>query len=160
MPYEEFQRDSERLRTLAPRAKVRRRPRRQVAGYVPKDFEEFYRANLRFVVGVRMRRLEVAELYATWAVKHGKQSMNMRDIKRTMVRIGHVTIESNGMYYGDLGLARSFPDVPDNYPALSLPPEIPIATIRERLETVMTLLSALHAEFVRADQAPLILDDQ
>jgi len=132
--------------TIAPRARVRRR--RCIIGHVPQHFEEFYRANLRFVVGARMKRLQVAQLYASWAAENERPSMNLRQVKRAIVNIGHGAIESNGMYYLDLGLAKSFPDVPDNYPTPRLPAEARVAHISDRLDALITELSALRADVV------------
>src|SRR4051794_24515443 len=132
MGYEKTQESGDVCVTLASRARVRRR-RRCIRGHVPLHFEEFYRANLRFVVGVRMKRLAVAQFYASWATENGKQYLSLRQIKCAMVSIGHGLIESNGMYYLDVGLAKSFPDLADNYPAVRLPFEANIVDISERL---------------------------
>jgi hypothetical protein len=140
--------------TLARRARVRP-GRRHVSGHVPEQFEEFYRANLRFVVGVRLKRLDVANLYASWAVENGKPSLNLRQIKAAMITIGHGVIESNGMYYLDLGLANAFPNVADNYPALRLPAEIAVASITDRLDAMIADLTALRAEVARTARTSL-----
>jgi hypothetical protein len=136
--------------TLACRARVRRRC---IRGHVPPDFENFYRAHLRFVVGARVRRLEVAQLYDSWATENDKQFLNLVQIKRAMGIIGHGMIESHGMYYLDLGLAASFPDLADNYPALWLPAEAKVANISDRLGAMITELIALRAEVARAGGA-------
>ena len=107
MSYRTTEKSRDACATLAPRARVSRRCR-YVGGHVPQPFEQFYRATLRFVVGSRMRRTEVHRLYCSWAAENEQESLNRRQVKRAMVSIGHGLIESNGMYYLDLGLASAF----------------------------------------------------
>jgi len=154
MSYRTTEKSRDACATLAPRARVSRRCR-YVGGHVPQPFEQFYRATLRFVVGSRMRRTEVHRLYCSWAAENEQESLNRRQVKRAMVSIGHGLIESNGMYYLDLGLASAFPDVPDNYPALQLPPGIAVANFSDRLGALIAELTTLRAEVARAGNRSL-----
>jgi hypothetical protein len=95
---------------------------RQLGGSVPEHFERFYRETLRYCTGARLRSRQVSALYAEWAIFNTAPSLNLQQLKRAMVNIGHTHFNSNGIWYGDVRLAGDAPHIPDNFPEGPPPP--------------------------------------
>jgi hypothetical protein len=93
---------------------------RTLVGYVPPHFEQFYRSELRFCTGARIRTRDVGARYAEWSARVNAPSMSEKAIKRAMVSIGHDYFMSNGSFFRDAALALSVPDVVDNFPESSI----------------------------------------
>lgn len=122
---------------------------RRLRGPVPADFEEFYRANLRYRTGRRVRAMDLAGRYQAWAEQRGAQSIHLKAMRCAMVNIGHRHIKSNGMFYEDVAFADELPGTADNYPAAGLVEAEQSPDIIRRLDAVMTELSNIRSQ-VRA----------
>ena len=90
--------------------------KRQLLGAVPASFMLFYRHQLRFRSGSRIKTKIVADLYRAWAELNGSPSMDSKAIKRAMQNIGHTYFTSNGSYFGNVQLAATAPELTDNFP--------------------------------------------
>jgi hypothetical protein len=132
------------------RSKSFRSPeRRTLRGPVPLDFEQFYRASLRYRHGARLKSMEVAKLYEAWAIGAGAPYMSLKQIRRAMLNIGHSHFNSNGMYYGDVAPAEQLPDVADNFPSAGVAEPAsarPGLAVVERIDAVMTELANIRRE--------------
>lgn len=123
---------------------------RRLRGPVPLSFETFYRANLRFVPGERLRSSDVSRYYGAWAAAAGAPSLTYREIKRAMSNIGHPPLNSNGVQYRDVALAADWEALPDNFPAVPLPTEAAAVAIADRLDAMISELSSIRAGVIDA----------
>jgi hypothetical protein len=113
-------------------------------------FEQFYRANLRFVPGARLRSSDVGRFYSAWARATAAPGMTARELKDAMHHIGHRALRTNGIAFCDVALAAECRDVADNFPMLPLPHEAHAAAIADRLDTMITELASIRAEVAGA----------
>jgi hypothetical protein len=111
---------------------------------VPLDFERFYRAQLRFCPGQRIRSSELARRYKAWAAKSGAAQLGHRAIRRAMLSIGHQHARSDGMVFRHVEFAEAAPDLADNFPAV--PRELLIAEITSLAERFSTFAAAAVAD--------------
>lgn len=114
---------------------------RSLPTMLPPHFEAFYRLNLRTVIGSRIRARDLMERYTVWATASVQPAMTFSDMRHAMEVVGHRRITSNGIHYGDIGLADAFPDVADTLPN----------PFRGRL-----LASTTHADADPASLLPLV----
>ena len=69
------------------------------------QFAEFYRENLRPMIGQRIRATELRNAYMAWAEAKGRGSLSARAIAQLMDRRGHGRLRSNGVRYLDVELS-------------------------------------------------------
>lgn len=118
---------------------------RLLRGPVPSHFENFYRANLRFVPGSRLKSSAVNSFYNAWATATGATSMSNRELKRAMHNIGHGCARSNGIWFRDVALSAECDDLADNFPGLPTPPQAHAAALADRLDRMITELASIRA---------------
>lgn len=81
--------------------------------HLPRQFERFYRENLRRVIGSRLRSADLLAAYLEWATANGEGSMTFGGIRSCLEAIGHRRLTSNGRKYVDVAFARDYPELPD-----------------------------------------------
>lgn len=86
---------------------------------IPLHFERFYRATLRRVIGSRIRSVELRDTYLAWAAANGAPSMSFGELRLALEGVGHRRVQSNGVHYADLVLARDVPSLSDTLPAMA-----------------------------------------
>jgi hypothetical protein len=125
---------------------------RVLRGPVPSCFEAFYRAELRYRSGGRLRSLELARRYAAWAAANEAPSLNLQELRRAMLNIGHRHFRSNNIYFGDVQLAVEVPSLADNFPGLPIDPPID-AGPDPMVAQIDRILAELHLLRARAEAA-------
>ena len=130
--------------------------RQSLPYHLPSHFETFYRTNLRFVPGSRVRSSELHERYMRWAMQHGAASVSLTLQREFMEVIGHRRVRSDGMHFDDAGYAEAHPDVADT---LRLPlyrrPDLPrdsraTAALLHKVDAALASLLDLRRAIVAA----------
>ena len=119
--------------------------KRQLLGAIPASFVVFYRHQLRFRSGGRIKTKIVADLYRAWAELNGSPGMNFKAIKRAMQNIGHSYFTSNGSYFGDVQLAAAEPGLADNFPE-SPPLAEPRRSLLARIDRISVDLDRIRRD--------------
>lgn len=119
---------------------------RRLRGPVPVHFEAFYRSELRFVPGQRLKSSKLNDLYANWAIAAGAPSLSEKEIKRAMLNIGHRSKRADGIRYCDVALASMHAGLSDNFPGLQSVSESRARGIADRLDAMITELTSIRTE--------------
>lgn len=84
---------------------------------LPRDFETFYRARLRRVLGSRLRTREIMNAYLAWHQAGPRRPLSFIQLRSCMHAIGHAHRQSNGVYYLDVAFASDYPTIADTLPS-------------------------------------------
>lgn len=84
---------------------------------VPVWFEQFYRAELRYCCGARLRTMEVRRRFDAWAVSNNAPQIGQPELVRHMDAVGHSYFKSSGSWFGNVAFATDRLDIDDNFPA-------------------------------------------
>jgi uncharacterized protein YukJ len=104
---------------------------------VPADFEAFYREQLRYCAGRRIRSEDLANRYRQWAEARHAAWPGQKAICRAMVNVGHRHLRSNVIYYADVDFAENVPELADNFPVGGI-------GLAARIDAVMNELVAIR----------------